>query len=86
MIANQNSRETLYSDLIEILSDLFDLNPDEVDLNSSPDTVEAWDSIGHIRLISSIEEKYQISITPEDQVEMLNVDLVISFLADKLAT
>ena len=86
MIANQNSRETLYSDLIEILSDLFDLNPDEVDLNSSPDTVEAWDSIGHIRLISSIEEKYQISITPEDQIEMLNVDLVISFLADKLAT
>ena len=86
MIANQNSRETLYSDLIEVLSDLFDINSDEVDLNTSPDTVEAWDSIGHIRLISSIEEKYQISITPEDQVEMLNVDLVISFLADKLAT
>jgi len=86
VIANQNTPETLYSDLIEILSDLFDINPDEVDLNSSPDTVEAWDSIGHIRLISSIEEKYQISITPEDQVEMLNVDLVISFLADKLAT
>ena len=86
MIANQNSRETLYSDLIEVLSDLFDINPDDVDLNTSPDTVEAWDSIGHIRLISSIEEKYQISITPEDQVEMLNVDLVMSFLVDKLAT
>tara|TARA_Y100000588_G_C14278858_1_gene935903 strand:+ start:2513 stop:2773 length:261 start_codon:yes stop_codon:yes gene_type:complete len=86
MITNQISRETLYSDLIEILSDLFDINPDEVDLNTSPDTIEAWDSIGHIRLISSIEEKYQISITPEDQIEMLNVDLVISFLADKLAT
>ena len=86
MIANQNTPETLYSDLIEILSDLFDINPDEVDLNTSPDTVEAWDSIGHIRLIASIEEKYQISITPEDQIEMLNVDLVTSFLADKLAT
>jgi len=86
MITNQISRETLYSDLIEILSDLFDINPDEVDLNTSPDTIEAWDSIGHIRLISSIEEKYQISITPEDQIEMLNVDLVISFLTDKLAT
>ena len=86
MLTNQISRETLYSDLIEILSDLFDINPDEVDLNTSPDTIEAWDSIGHIRLISSIEEKYQISITPEDQIEMLNVDLVISFLADKLAT
>ena len=86
MIANQNTRETLYSDLIEILSDLFDIDPNEVDLNTSPDTVEAWDSIGHIRLISSIEEKYQISIAPEDQVEMLNVDLVISFLVDKLAT
>ena len=86
MTANQTTRETLTSELIEILSDLFDIDPEQVDLDTSPDSVEAWDSIGHMRLISSIEEKYQISITPEDQIEMLNVDLVISFLTDKLTT
>ena len=56
MTTNPNTRETLYSDLIEILSDLFDTSSDEVDLNTSPDIIEAWDSIGHIRLIASIEE------------------------------
>ena len=74
----------LYSDLIEMLSDLFDTSSDEVDLNTSPDTIEAWDSIGHMRLIASIEEKYDLTISPEEQVEMLNVDLILGLLVEKL--
>ncbi len=83
-MTNPNTRETLYLDLIEILSDLFDTSSDEVDLDTSPDTIEAWDSIGHIRLIASIEETYDMTIPPEEQVEMLNVDLILSLLVEKL--
>jgi acyl carrier protein len=67
-----------------MLSDLFDTSSDEVDLNTSPDTIEAWDSIGHMRLIASIEEKYDLTISPEEQVEMLNVDLILGLLVEKL--
>jgi len=82
--AKRNTQEVLYSDLIEMLSDLFDTSSDEVDLNTSPDTIEAWDSIGHMRLIASIEEKYDLTISPEEQVEMLNVDLILGLLVEKL--
>ena len=76
--------EILHSDLLEIVSDLFDVDPGEVDLDSSPDSIEGWDSIGHIRLIASIEEKYGLTIPPEEQIEMLNIDLILGLLREKL--
>ena len=84
MKTNQVTPETLSSDLSEMMSDLFDVDPDDVNLETSPDTIESWDSIGHIRLIASIEEKYGLSIPPEEQVEMLNVDLILGLLTEKL--
>ena len=80
-----NTREALYADLIDMLSDLFDTDPDEIDLDTSPDTIDAWDSIGHIRLIASIEEKYDLTIPPEEQIDMLNVDLILGLLVEKLS-
>ena len=77
--------ETLNSDLLEIVSDLFDVDPGDVNSNSSPDSIEGWDSIGHIRLIGSIEEKYDLTIPPEEQIEMLNIDLILDLLVEKLA-
>lgn len=84
-MAKPNTREALYADLIDMLSDLFDTDPDEIDLDTSPDTIDAWDSIGHIRLIASIEEKYDLTIPPEEQVDMLNVDLILGLLVEKLS-
>lgn len=85
MKTNQVTPETLSSDLSEMMSDLFDVDPDDVNLETSPDTIESWDSIGHIRLIASIEEKYGLSIPPEEQIEMLNVDLILGLLTEKLS-
>ena len=76
--------ETLHSDLLEIVSDLFDVDPSDVNLDSSPDLIEGWDSIGHIRLIGSIEERYDLTIPPEEQIEMLNIDLILGLLVEKL--
>jgi len=84
-MAKPNTREALYADLIDMLSDLFDTDPDEIDLDTSPDTIDSWDSIGHIRLIASIEEKYDLTIPPEEQVDMLNVDLILGLLVEKLS-
>ena len=84
-MAKPNTREALYADLINMLSDLFDTAPDEIDLDKSPDTIDAWDSIGHIRLIASIEEKYDLTIPPEEQIDMLNVDLILGLLVEKLS-
>jgi acyl carrier protein len=38
----------------------------EVDANSSPETVESWDSVQHLNLILAIEEEYGFQFSPEE--------------------
>jgi len=44
-----------------------------VDDDSSPETVEGWDSMGHLNLVLALERDYQVSIAVADVVEMVSV-------------
>ena len=46
--------------------------------------IPEWDSLANIRLILSIEKKYQISIDAEDALEIETVADLIDFLEEKL--
>jgi acyl carrier protein len=77
-------RDKLESELKELLADMLDLEEDEIDNDTSPDTVPEWDSLAHIRLMAALEEKYDITLPPEEQVEMLTFELVVDVMAEKL--
>lgn len=49
---------------------------------SSPDTVENWDSMNHLNLVVALEEEFQLSITPEDVMDMKSVGLVREILKE----
>ena len=65
-----------------IVSDVFGVPLDKIDENTSPDTAEEWDSHGHVNLILALEAEFDISLTPEDAMEMLSVKLIGLILAD----
>ncbi len=71
--------------LREVFADMFDKPQDSFTADTSPDTLSEWDSLGHIRLVAALEERFDLSIPPEDQVEMLTFDLIGDVLAEKLA-
>ena len=71
-------------EIFELISDLFDVDLQEVSLDSSPDTLPAWDSLGHMRLMAAIEERFRLTLSPEEQVDMLTVDLVVESVGEKL--
>ena len=76
--------DAIKEEIFEIISDLFDVDRQEVTSESSPDTLSAWDSLGHMRLITAIEEKYGLAFSPEEQVDMLTVSLVVEIVVEKL--
>lgn len=39
--------------------------------NSSPDTVESWDSLAHMKLVLAVEEKFKVRLTDS---EIINID------------
>jgi len=51
----------------EIFSNVFEVSISEVD-NIEYQSVEAWDSIGHMMMISELESEFGISIDMDDVI------------------
>lgn len=43
-------------DVLEAIATGLDLGPDEVTLESSSETIEDWDSLGHLTVLSALDE------------------------------
>jgi len=48
---------------VEIVAELFELDPAAVDDALTPEDVELWDSMNHLRLVSAVEEEFQIKLS-----------------------
>ena len=69
--------------VIKVVSGIMDTPIEKLDEESSPDTVEKWDSIGHMNLILALEEEFGVYFSGEEIVEMLNVQIIIETLKEK---
>lgn len=49
-------------------TDVLNISEDKI----IPDNIEKWDSMGHLNLITSLEEDFSIEFEPEEIIEMLN--------------
>jgi acyl carrier protein len=65
-----------------IMSAVFEVPVERINEMSSPDTIENWDSLRHINLVTSIEEEFNVRFTDEQIGEMLNLKLVMETLKE----
>jgi acyl carrier protein len=56
----------------ELFSTLINVPAAELTQETTPDSLEPWDSMQHLILVSGFEEEFNIEIEPEDTVEMYN--------------
>jgi acyl carrier protein len=66
-----------------IASDIFGLPADKITAESSPETIENWDSMQHLNLVLAVEEKFGVQLEPEDIEKMKNIGAVAT-LVEKL--
>jgi acyl carrier protein len=66
-----------------IASDIFGVPADKITTESSPETIETWDSMQHLNLVLAIEEKFGVQLEPEDIERMKNIGAVAA-LVEKL--
>jgi len=66
--------------LFRTVADVLGVSPDQIDDGSSPDTLPSWDSLMHLNLVMAIEEEFQVSLTPDDTLEMRDVGRIRSIL------
>ena len=62
----------------------FDVDPDSISLDTQPNEVQAWDSMGHVTLASSLEREFNITFDVDDLMAMENVREIIRIVASRL--
>ena len=66
----------------EVVARIFSLDPSEVTDRSSKETIAEWDSMGHLSLITGLEEEFKVSIAIADAMEMTSVQHIKRILKD----
>jgi acyl carrier protein len=59
-----------------LASDIFGIPADKITAESSPATIENWDSMQHLNLVLAIEEKFEVQLEPEDIEQMKSIGAV----------
>jgi acyl carrier protein len=56
-----------------IIAEVFSLPPESVTSESSPQTIQNWDSVGHLNLVLALEQEFHVQFSPDDIEKMVNV-------------
>lgn len=68
--------------LTEIVAEIFFLDDDEVTPDLAPDAVELWDSLNHLRMITAVEEAFNIKLSM-NEIESIDKIAVLNDLVDQ---
>jgi acyl carrier protein len=65
-------------------SSAFEVEPDSITINTVPGDVNAWDSMGHVTLASSLEQEFNMSFDVDELMEMESVREIVRVVQSKL--
>jgi acyl carrier protein len=63
----------------------FDVDPCSVSIETKPNDIPAWDSMGHVALISSLEQAFGLSFDVDEVMEMEDVRQIVRIVEGHLA-
>lgn len=70
--------------VIEIVATICDVEKSEVNENSTVGDFPQWDSVGHLSILSQVEEAFDISFEPEEMMELEDVKDIVEAVNAKL--
>ena len=66
----------------KVVARVFNLDPSEVTDESSKETIEEWDSMGNMSLVTGLEEVFKVSLSIADAMEMTSVQHIKRILRE----
>ncbi|MFY9673521.1 MAG: acyl carrier protein [Terriglobales bacterium] len=67
-----------------IASDILGVEAAKLSADSSPDTVESWDSVQHLNLVLALEERFALQLAPEEIEQMKTLGATAKLIETKL--
>jgi len=78
--------QSLSDQIRAVVSDVFDAAITELSADSSPETLERWDSMQHLNLVLALEQRFDIQLMPEEIETMISVGMVERIVQRKILT
>jgi len=75
MVISENS-------LKQVMADVLGVKSHDIGENSSVDTLSAWDSLNHMKLVLALESAFGVTFTGEESVQILSYPLIQAVLAE----
>lgn len=76
--------ETIDHRIIKVMADVFNIPAENINIDSSQDNIEEWDSVNHLSLVVALEEEFGISIPLDDVGIMTNFQLVKTIIEEQI--
>jgi len=69
--------------LIQLFAEVLQVDPAELNDNSSPDNLKEWDSLAAMNLVVAIEEKFRVRLSTKEIMKMSTIGLARKTLQRK---
>ncbi len=73
--------EQLEERVREVVAETFDLDPEDIGPDASAQTLAAWTSLAHLRLMTNVEQAFGLRLTMDEMTAMTNVPAIVQALA-----
>jgi acyl carrier protein len=64
----------------------FGIDPSEFSQDLTPDSIPAWDSFGHLRLVIALQEQFSIEFNIDEIMEMESVEKIVEIISKRAIT
>ena len=71
------------SEVKDLIASTFSIPLESVADNSSGQTIEQWDSVGHINLVMAVEQKFGVSFTMDEIMQLRDVGAICRAVTEK---
>ena len=62
--------------IYSLIANVLNIHIDKISLNTGIDNQSDWDSLNHILIMNEIEKVFRISLSPNDIINMTNVESI----------
>ena len=72
----------IFDQLREAIAETLNIPPETVTPQSSAETLDAWDSLGQVNLMMTLEQTFDLMLDVEDFQRLNSVPVIIEYLEE----
>lgn len=70
--------------VFEIIAGVLEVQPSEITLESTVGDFPAWDSLGQLNILQSVQDEFEVEFEPEEMMDIEDVSDIIKAVESKL--